>query len=43
MRPFLLNHCVQAKPDCACLFFLSQGSGAPELGCSAYGTLIYDY
>ena len=24
------NHCVQATPDYALLFFLSQGSGVPE-------------
>jgi len=24
------NNCVQATPDYACVFFLSQGSGAPD-------------
>jgi hypothetical protein len=24
------NNCVQATPDYACMFFLSQGSGAPD-------------
>ncbi len=30
LRP---NHCVQARPDCALLFSVAQGSGAPDAKC----------
>jgi len=29
------NHQMQATPDCACVLFPSQGSGAPDLDRSA--------
>jgi len=30
MRKQATNIWVQATPDCVCVFFLSQGSGAPD-------------